>query len=88
MNKEKVRAKISKCVNFINKHPEYVFSGVELMHRNSLIAVRKQMALSKSYSDMQKHYDTYKKEVTKRFARKKCWPRTKQKRFHQMRVGA
>lgn len=88
MNKEKFKAEISKCTDFVKKHPEYVFWGVELMHRNTLIAVGKQMALSKSYSDMQKHYDKYKKEVTKRFAIKKYWPRTKKKRFHQMRVGA
>ena len=87
-NKEKLEAKISKCVNFVNKHPEYVFCGVELMLRNSIIAVRKQMALYKAYSNAQKAYDTYRRNVVKRFARKKYWPRTKQKKFHQMRVGA
>ena len=88
MNKEKFKAEISKCADFVKKHPEYVFWGVELMHKTSLIAVRKQMVLNKAYSNAQKAYDAYRKNVMKRFAIKKYWPRTKQKKFRQMRVGA
>lgn len=87
MNKEKVRREISKCTDFVKKHPAYVFWGVEMMHRYSLIEARKHLALTKAYSNLITSYDAYKKEVAKRFC-KKYWPRTKKKRFHQMRVGA
>ena len=78
-----------KAKNWFKMHPDYAIDiiGMESMLRSNVIAIKRQYALQKDYTNAKTNYAKYRSAVLKHFRKKRYWSRKKAKRFHKMRVG-